>query len=569
VLHLVPKGHAEMIRGDRACGERAFAALYRHRTYRDLWPELSATLAERLSHVLPLPLGEGWGEGAADSAENGMNSVLRNGCETDELIFHAGFAARKNHLPQDAVVIGDVYQNDAYSVAHLPLPREIVVDIGAHIGCFAASWRRRNPAAKIVCVEACAENLAALRANVGAFADVVHAACTYEPASVALLNAVWPGCVSTGGSRVVPAHELSEQATEKAGQTEWWHDARPLPKLTLEELMSRYQFDHIDVLKLDCEGSEFSILEHATCLDRIGLIVGEYHGSARFRALVAERFSTWTCHLGSPDPYGNDGGPFWLFNRSGAGNQEAGVRIRESEDVDVAQPFSATSNLQFSISNLQFSIPSSAAADFWTRFFSIVHPIDQPFPDAWRQYYLTLFDLAAQLRPKRICEIGARAGYSAFTMLSANPSAFMLGIEADLDETVCDTHGGRKGLCRHAEKILAPFNYQLLIADSHSLVELPRCDLVYIDGDHTLEGCLGDLRLAERSTDTILVDNYDLIPSVREACERFAAESPGFETRYIPNGLTGMLLLQAHSVSVPLAQATETVTLRDHLYPFF
>lgn len=285
VLHLVPKHHANLVRGDRARGQEFFSEFYRHRLYRDLWPELSAVLAERL----------------------GTN-------DRDDLVFHAGFAVREDHVLEDGIVIGDVYENDAYSVTHLPLPSEIVVDVGAHIGCFAARWRRRNPAARILCVEACPENLAALRANVGAFAEVVGAACTYEPGAVALLNAVWPGCVTTGGSRVVPADTLAEQPAEKAGRTEWWPDPRPLAKVTLEELMEQFRLDHIDVLKLDCEGSEFSILESTTSLDRIGLIVGEYHGSARFRALVAERFSTWTCHVGLPDPYGNDGGPFWLFN---------------------------------------------------------------------------------------------------------------------------------------------------------------------------------------------------------------------------------------------------------------
>jgi FkbM family methyltransferase len=284
VLHLVPRRHAELIRGDRAIGERAFDELYQYRLYRDLWPELSAILAERFA------------------------------AGADGLIYHAGFAVREDNAPQDAIVIGDVVQNDAYSVGHLPLPSETVVDVGAHIGCFAARWRRRNARARIICVEACPENLAALRANVGSYAEVVPAACTYESEPVALLNAVWPGCVSTGGSRVLPADELAEHPTEKADKTEWWADARPLSKVTLEELMSQFQLDRIDVLKLDCEGSEFSILRNTTSLDRIGLIVGEYHGSAAFRALVQERFATWTCHLGPPDPYGNDGGPFWLFN---------------------------------------------------------------------------------------------------------------------------------------------------------------------------------------------------------------------------------------------------------------
>lgn len=361
VLHLVPEHHFELIRGDRADGEQAFNELYRHRVYRELWPELSATVAQLL-----------------DSA-----------CD-EGLVFHGGLAARKDTLSQDEVVIGDVYEHDSYSVSHLPLPPEVVVDVGAHIGCFAARWRRRNPRARILCVEACPENMTALRANVGSFAEVIQAACTYEPEQVALLNAVWPGCVSTGGSRVVPLCRLAEAPTHKAGQTEWWRDVRPLAKLTLEELMTRFQLERIDVLKLDCEGSEFSILRHATCLDRVGAIIGEYHGSAAFRALVAEKFSDWTCHLGPPDPYGNDGGAFWLFNPR---------------------------------RTIGMPKPCDDPSQFWSTLRANLHHMDEPVQESWREYYGTLFTLARELRPRRICEIGVRAGYSAYAMLSANPSA--------------------------------------------------------------------------------------------------------------------------------------------------
>lgn len=286
VLHLVTQRHADLIRGDRSEGECAFADLYRYRTYSDVWPALSQALEEVL------------------------------GTRPRWLIHHRGFAARRDYIDQDGVVMQDVFEHDAYSIDHLPLPREIVVDIGAHLGCFAARWRQRNHSARIICVEACPENIDALQANVGAFAEVVFAACTYEEGPQALLNSVFPGGASTGGSRVVPAAELNLLPTHRAGRQEFWRDARPLPAVTLEELLQRYALKWIDVLKLDCEGAEFSILRKCQpeTLARIKVIVGEYHGSEAFRQLVSDRFATWTCRLGSADQYGNDSGPFWLFN---------------------------------------------------------------------------------------------------------------------------------------------------------------------------------------------------------------------------------------------------------------
>jgi FkbM family methyltransferase len=191
--------------------------------------------------------------------------------------------------------VNDVYEGDAYRTRLQPVlmkSAKVVVDIGAHIGCFAKLCHEANPDAKIICVEACPENIEALRANVGSFAEVVHAACTYEPGPVAMLNALRPNCESTGGSVVVPASALSNSGMEQPGY-KYWHDTRELPKVTLEELMRRFGFDRIDLLKLDCEGSEFSILGQTPSIDRISFIMGEYHGRKRWDALRAERFSRW------------------------------------------------------------------------------------------------------------------------------------------------------------------------------------------------------------------------------------------------------------------------------------
>ena len=83
--------------------------------------------------------------------------------------------------------------------------------------------------------------------------------------------------------------------------------------------------------------------------------------------------------------------------------------------------------------------------------------------------------------------------------------------------------------------------------DSHRIKRLPESDLVYVDGDHSFEGCLSDLRLAVKSTDTILVDDYDSIESVRGACLAFLEKQPEFSSQHIENGLTGFLLMTRNS----------------------
>jgi len=295
VTHLVPEDHARLLRGDRAAGLAWFRDHYRHQTYRDLRAELPALVRERLR-------------------------------DAGGLVFTRGFWIRSDNAPQDLVVVQDVAEQDCYRVAELPMARPVVVDVGAHIGCFAARLHRRNPLARILAVECCPENLAVLRRNVGGFATVVGAAVTYDT-NVALLNAVFPDCATTGGSILLSRQELERkvQAGEledpDAGAGRYWADFRPLRTLTLEALLAENGLDRIDILKLDCEGSEFSILGNTTLLDRIGVIVGEYHGKAAFARLVATRFAGWELRILKDGELGL----FWLSHpgRCTAGRKEA------------------------------------------------------------------------------------------------------------------------------------------------------------------------------------------------------------------------------------------------------
>lgn len=230
------------------------------------------------------------------------------------LIRSGEFWIRADNVEQDLFVVRDIFEEDAYRTRLLGNnagPQEVVIDIGAHIGTFARLWHQKNPQARIICVEACPENLGALQANVGDFAQVVHAACTYETAELMLLNAVRPDCESTGGSVVVPRSERETSPLRQEGY-KYWNDFRALPKVTLEELMSSFGLDHINILKLDCEGSEYSILGKTTSLDRIRIIVGEYHVRSRWDEFRRRRLPGWD--YGHMQDAGERGGLFHYAN---------------------------------------------------------------------------------------------------------------------------------------------------------------------------------------------------------------------------------------------------------------
>ena len=210
--------------------------------------------------------------------------------EVPALVRARDMLVRVDNVGPDITIVDDVYHKDCYKlgeIADCVKQARVVVDVGAHIGAFAKLVHEKNPGARIICVEACPENIEALRANVGAFAEVVHAACTYVPGDVALCNSVRPNCRNTGQSSVVPAADVHFAAADTH-----WPDRRPLEKITLEQLAARFGFKQIDLLKLDCEGSEYSILGNCD-LSAIGFIVGEYHGQLDWDEFRAEHFADW------------------------------------------------------------------------------------------------------------------------------------------------------------------------------------------------------------------------------------------------------------------------------------
>jgi hypothetical protein len=153
------------------------------------------------------------------------------------------------------------------------------------------------------------------------------------------------------------------------------------------------------------------------------------------------------------------------------------------------------------------------------------------------------YDVARRIAPRSICEIGVRAGYSAFAFLSAAPQAEYLGL--DIDGT---DHGGERGFFDYARGVLAGFRATLTRADTQQLDRLPgRYDLVHVDGDHTQAGCRHDLELACRAAPHVLVDDCDFIPEVRRACDEFAVAHPELSVEYIDDGARGSLVFAARS----------------------
>jgi len=159
-----------------------------------------------------------------------------------------------------------------------------IIDLGANIGLASLFFFNRYPTARIVSVEPSVENFEILKLNLGRFQN-----------SIALNKAVWSKQAAlylkdnlTGGFDGFVFDELSEFDSESG-----------LPKVdvvTIDEIMIQYQFDVIDVLKIDIEGAEQKIFEsgYEVWLPKTKLIFIELHD--QLGTYSARTFFSALCH---------------------------------------------------------------------------------------------------------------------------------------------------------------------------------------------------------------------------------------------------------------------------------
>lgn len=191
----------------------------------------------------------------------------------------------------------------------------------------------------------------------------------------------------------------------------------------------------------------------------------------------------------------------------------------------------------------------------WDQLVKRWHPADPFRPDepGVRRYYETKAAIVTRLKPRSICEIGVRAGYSAFAFLFAAPRGTQyFGIDWGVggarpgdDE---DARNEASMLSAHVKDVLQDYAARVLWVDSQKMMSPPYnaqghpFELFHVDGDHSYAGCLHDLTLAEPSR-YILVDDFDVGPEVRAACRTFLLTHAGWRAEYVPDGFRGNLLL--------------------------
>lgn len=150
---------------------------------------------------------------------------------------------------------------------NLNKPGAIIIDIGANIGYFSLSFLSRYPEAKIYAYEPhpyCFEQLKKYREEFPQFDLQIYKKAVGEKA----------------GNLVLYASKLDGFATMSSifeGDNK--KERFEIESITLEHIIEDKGLDHIDLIKLDCEGSEYPIIYSASdqVLDKIESFCIETH----------------------------------------------------------------------------------------------------------------------------------------------------------------------------------------------------------------------------------------------------------------------------------------------------
>lgn len=165
----------------------------------------------------------------------------------------------------DRFMIDEVWNHDEYFLDSIPsLPPGHIIDIGGHIGGFATKANLLFPHHSILAFEPAPDNYRLLRRNLR-----LNHCDGVKPISKAISN-------HQGQSTLYfdPSHTGGHSLIPISGKPAIQVDCTTLDAVTANE-----KIDAISYLKLDCEGSEYRILESISeeAWLRIGFLGVEFH----------------------------------------------------------------------------------------------------------------------------------------------------------------------------------------------------------------------------------------------------------------------------------------------------
>jgi len=160
----------------------------------------------------------------------------------------------------DRATFKQIFIRKEYEVAFKGKVKNIL-DLGANVGYAAVYFANRYPDATIVAVEPAAENFKQLLKNTHLYTAILP-----------IQSAVW----SSGKSlRIIDIGESWGYRDEEVPE----NTPDSFVAMSIPDLMQQFGFNHLDILKIDVEGTECELFNNHVdeWLDKTNMIIVEFH----------------------------------------------------------------------------------------------------------------------------------------------------------------------------------------------------------------------------------------------------------------------------------------------------
>lgn len=182
-------------------------------------------------------------------------------------------AAFSNYIFAEVVDL-DTYKIKDIWTTHNVLPGSII-DVGAHVGFFSVFCKSLWPESQVYSFEPCPDNYRLLKENLSQFdlASPINCAVADFCGSANLV--INDYSYNSGGNTVIETARLDADHERSLNKP-----VVDVETTSLSKLFESESIEECSILKLDCEGSEYSIIDDLyenDLLKKVRWIRGEYH----------------------------------------------------------------------------------------------------------------------------------------------------------------------------------------------------------------------------------------------------------------------------------------------------
>ena len=158
-------------------------------------------------------------------------------------------------------------------------------------------------------------------------------------------------------------------------------------------------------------------------------------------------------------------------------------------------------------------------------------------------YYENYYALSSYYQPKSILEIGVRYGYSLGSMISAsNAIEKVTGIDND-EYSLGSLEIAKDNIKKY---INSDIELDFSLQDSHKIEKLEYHDIIHIDGDHSYDGKLKDLKLTIGACKIVIIDDYLEFDDVNKSTNDFISYNKDLieNTYVLDNHSRGTMIIE-------------------------